>query len=89
MGRKGVFKTEEGKKAIIDHYDGLMKGIPVDYTEHFADTSFGQTYVIETGMASKPKVIFGAFNFERTLRVIVANRGRSCGRSFPWGIRPM
>jgi len=58
MGRKGVFKTEEGKKAIIDHYDGLIKGIPVDYTEHFADTSFGRTYVIETGMASKPKVIF-------------------------------
>jgi len=56
MGRKGVFKTEKGKKEILDHYSQLIDFIKVPYVQRYLNTSYGQTHLIETGDPSKPKI---------------------------------
>jgi len=56
MGRKGVFKSESGKSAVLAHYSKLVQVIQVPYQEHYVDTSYGKTFMIETGEPSKPKI---------------------------------
>ncbi len=56
MGRKGVFKSESGKSEVLAHYSKLIKGIQVSYQERYVDTSYGKTFMIETGQPSKPKI---------------------------------
>lgn len=52
-----VFKTEEGRQKIRNHYRKLLGSVDFEYQERYVDTRFGKTYVLETGDPEQPAVI--------------------------------
>ena len=49
MKEMSVFKSEEGKRTILDYYQTLLKQLPYEYTEKRINTTYGETYVFEAG----------------------------------------
>ncbi|MCR5399452.1 MAG: alpha/beta hydrolase [Lachnospiraceae bacterium] len=49
MKNKSIYKSEEGKKQILDLYDAQLKRLNIPYKDLYVDTSFGKTHLIETG----------------------------------------
>ena len=49
-----VFKSPEGRRRILEQYDKLLSKFDFTYREHYIETSFGATYVIESGAESLP-----------------------------------
>jgi pimeloyl-ACP methyl ester carboxylesterase len=49
-----VFKSEGGRQRIIDHYDKLLSLHDFEYRERYVDTSFGSTYILESGRDDQP-----------------------------------
>src|SRR6056297_1079743 len=56
MRREGVYKSDKGKREVLAHYSNLIQGIQVPYRERYVDTSYGKTFMIETGQQTKQKV---------------------------------
>lgn len=56
MKTNQVFKSEEGKKRVLDYYDSLLSNLSVPFKERYIETSFGKTYLIETGKTGKTAV---------------------------------
>ncbi|WP_107038273.1 alpha/beta fold hydrolase [Brumimicrobium mesophilum] len=54
---KSLFKSEAGKKKIIDLYDEKLESLTIDYHYETVDTKYGKTNVIVTGDATKPPMI--------------------------------
>ncbi|MBT9187565.1 alpha/beta fold hydrolase [Zobellia russellii] len=54
---KALFKTEIGKKEILDLYDQKLEELNIDFTYLNIDTSFGKTNIIATGESTKPPII--------------------------------
>ena len=62
--KKGsIYKSEEGKKQIIDLYDSQLKRLKVPYKDVYVETSFGKTHLIETGTdLGEPLLVFHGGN---------------------------
>ena len=60
---KTIYRTEEGKKKILDLYDRQLERLDVPYKDIYVETSFGTTHVIETGSFSgEPLLLFHGGN---------------------------
>ncbi len=60
---KTIYKTEEGKKRIIELYDRQLERLKVPYRDIYVETSFGRTHLIETGAAEgEPLLVFHGGN---------------------------
>lgn len=57
MIEKSIYKSQASKKIIRDHYDNLMKQWPVAYQEKYVDTTYGRTYMVESGYPHNPPLI--------------------------------
>jgi pimeloyl-ACP methyl ester carboxylesterase len=57
MNAKSVFKTEEGKKAILAVYDSLLDKWPVPFEKFIVKTRHGAAFVITAGEKSLPPLI--------------------------------
>jgi len=44
-----VFKSKEGRQRILDQYDKLLSAFDFEYREQYVNTSYGLTYVLESG----------------------------------------
>ncbi len=60
---KSIYKSEKGKKEILDLYDAQLSRIACPYKDIYVDTSFGKTHLIETGDLQKdPLLVFHGGN---------------------------
>ncbi len=57
MKTKPIYKSEEGKRKLMGHYDSLITQWPVAHKERYLDTSYGSTFLIEAGEEGMPAVI--------------------------------
>ena len=57
MEIKSLFKSEQGKKKILELYDKKLESLNIDYEYRTIPTSFGDTNIIVAGEASKPPII--------------------------------
>lgn len=55
--QKSIFKTETGRERIIEHYNRLLAAVDFEYKEYYAETSFGSTYILESGSGSNPPLV--------------------------------
>lgn len=54
---ESLFKTEKGKKEILDLYDDKLNELEIQYEFLKVNTSFGETNIIVTGSPSNPPII--------------------------------
>lgn len=54
---KSLFKSEAGKKKIINLYDEKLESLNIDYQYETVNTTYGKTNVIVTGDSTKPPMI--------------------------------
>lgn len=60
---KTIYKSEEGKNAILALYDKQLVKLTVPFKDLFVDTSFGATHLIEIGeCTTKPLLVFHGGN---------------------------
>lgn len=52
-----VFKSQEGKRAILDYYKKLSRQLSYEYKEQLVDTSYGKTYIFEAGETENPAIL--------------------------------
>jgi len=52
-----LYKSEEGKKEILNLYNKKLKELNINYQEKKVDTNFGKTHVIITGEPTNPPII--------------------------------
>lgn len=57
MKNQAVFKSEEGKNAILTVYDSLLNRWPVPYETMNIPTRYGNTFVIACGEKSDPPLV--------------------------------
>ena len=57
MKENMIFKSEEGKQEILAFYKNALSKVDFKYDEIYLDTTFGSTYLLETGSAGKPIVL--------------------------------
>lgn len=55
--KKSVFKSEEGKTAILSFYDKLLEGWPMTVKKHIVSSRHGDIFVIECGDVDKPALV--------------------------------
>ena len=55
---RSIYKTEEGKKQILDLYDSQLSRLGKPWKDLYVDTSFGKTHIIETGNLSGEPLLF-------------------------------
>jgi len=54
MTQKSVFKSEEGKRAVLGVYDAILRSWPEPYETFEVDTCCGRTFVIACGDTALP-----------------------------------
>lgn len=54
---KALYKSKEGKKAILDLYNEKLNELNISYEEKLLDTNFGKTNVIITGDENNPPLM--------------------------------
>ena len=60
---KSIYRSEEGKKRILELYDAQLSRLTLPYRDIYVDTSFGKTHLIETGNFDKePLLVFHGGN---------------------------
>lgn len=52
-----IYKTEDGRRAVIGFYTDLLDQWPVDMRTFTVETSYGSTFVISSGDESKERII--------------------------------
>lgn len=52
-----LFKSEAGKKAILDLYDQKLAELDIPTESLYLDTSFGETHLLKTGDPANPPII--------------------------------
>lgn len=58
-----IFKSEEGKKVIKQHYENYINSLPFEVERMYIDTTFGKTHMLLTGpIKGKPLFIFQGGN---------------------------
>ena len=53
--KNSVFKTEEGRNKVRDHYNRILSQFP--FEQRYVETAFGQTFILMAGQESNPPVI--------------------------------
>lgn len=60
---KTIYRSEKGKKAILDLYDRQLSGLNMPWKDRYIDTSFDKTHIIETGKQfGEPLLVFHGGN---------------------------
>lgn len=60
---KSIYKSEDGKKIILELYDEQLRRLDAPYRDIYIDTSFGSTHLVETGnLNGEPLLIFHGGN---------------------------
>lgn len=54
---ESIFKSEFGRERIIEHYNRLLAAVDFEYKEYYVETSFGTTYILESGSDSNPSLV--------------------------------
>ncbi len=57
MKINSVFKTEEGKNAVIIFYDEFLQKLALSYEKFYVDTKYGKTFIIASSEKSNPPLI--------------------------------
>lgn len=52
-----IYKTEEGKQAILATYKGILQAWPVPNKQYTVQTAYGDTFVIESGESEAPALL--------------------------------
>ncbi len=52
-----IYKSEEGRREVLEQYRAILENWPVDNRQYVVDTSFGRTFIIESGDSGKPPLI--------------------------------
>jgi len=52
-----VFKSEEGRRRILSYYSRLLEHVDFPYRESYVDTTFGKTYILESGDPNNPPAV--------------------------------
>ncbi len=61
--KKTIYRSENGRKQILDLYDRQLRNLGVPYKDVYVNTSFGRTHLIETGNPDgEPLLIFHGGN---------------------------
>ena len=55
---RSLYKTEKGRKEILDLYDRQLSRLKWPWKDVYVDTSFGKTHIIETGNLSGEPLLF-------------------------------
>ena len=60
---KTIYKSEEGKRKILDLYDEQLYRLNISYKDLYVNTSFGKTHLVETGnLEGEPLLVFHGGN---------------------------
>lgn len=60
---KTIYKSEEGKKQILNLYDSQIRRLGVPYKDIYVETSFGKTHLVEIGnLEGEPLLVFHGGN---------------------------
>ena len=60
---KTIYRSEKGKKEILDLYDAQLARLGRPYKDIYVETSFGKTHLIETGnLQGEPLLVFHGGN---------------------------
>ncbi|WP_042463121.1 alpha/beta fold hydrolase [Neobacillus dielmonensis] len=63
MGKHTIYKSEAGKKQILQHYEDYLKTFPFVVERDYVDTSFGRTHILVAGpRQGKPLFVFQGGN---------------------------
>ncbi|MEG3659034.1 alpha/beta hydrolase [Arenibacter palladensis] len=54
---KSLYKSEEGKKQILNLYEQKLRDLEINYKYIIIDTTFGKTNIIVTGDSTKPPIL--------------------------------
>ena len=58
-----IYRSEKGKKEILDLYDAQLARLGRPYKDIYVDTSYGRTHLIETGNPQgEPLLVFHGGN---------------------------
>ncbi len=57
MRKKPIYRSLSGKQQILDFYSGILENWKKPSEQHFIDTRFGKTFVIESGSGTAHPVI--------------------------------
>ncbi len=49
-----VYKSEEGRRLVLERYDELLLTSGVEYVEQYVPTTYGETYILESGAKDLP-----------------------------------
>ncbi len=52
-----IFQSPPGRQQILDQYTKLLSGSDFAYQERYIETSYGSTYVLESGRADRPPLL--------------------------------
>ncbi len=55
--QKSIYRSPKGKVCILEYYNQLLKDWPRFIQEHNLSTSYGNTFVMESGNKSKPAIV--------------------------------
>lgn len=60
---KTIYKSEDGKRKILDLYDKQLHRLNTSYRDLYVNTSFGKTHLVETGnLVGEPLLVFHGGN---------------------------
>ena len=63
MGTETIFKSDEGKRIITEHYENYLESFPFDFDRKYVETSYGTTHILVAGpLEGKPIFIFQGGN---------------------------
>ncbi|MED3712330.1 alpha/beta hydrolase [Peribacillus frigoritolerans] len=63
MIKKTIYKSEEGRRKITQHYENYIKSLAFDVEQIYIDTSFGKTHMLVSGpVEGKPLFILQGGN---------------------------
>lgn len=54
---ESLYKSELGKREILDLYDQKLEDLNIEYESRYVDTSYGKTHVLITGDSSNPPLL--------------------------------
>ncbi|MDF2942638.1 MAG: alpha/beta hydrolase [Herbinix sp.] len=54
---ENIYKSEEGKQEVLEQYQTILASWPVENHQYEVETSFGSTFIIESGSKNNPPLI--------------------------------
>lgn len=57
MAKTSIYKTDEGKNQVLSYYETLLLQWHQPFCQLTIETTFGETYITESGEKTAPKLI--------------------------------